>query len=73
MAHAYAPRAFIPTAYLRSGFFLFLALILIGTGMVMFFNMPAQSQASSVTDLSDGDYVDTADSPPVVDAKPEAA
>ena len=73
MAHAYAPRGSVPSSYVSSAFFLFLAFILISVGLVMFFDMPAQPQSSAVTDLSDGDYVNTADSPPVIDAKPEAA
>lgn len=73
MPRDYAPRAYVPNAYISSGFFLFLAFILISVGFVMFFNMPATTQASAVTDLSDGDYVNASDLPPVVDAKPEAA
>lgn len=73
MSTDYAPRNYVPSSYISSAFFLFLAFILISVGFVMYANMPSSSQASAVTDLSDGDYVTTADSPPVVDAKPEAA
>ena len=73
MPRDYAPPVFVPSRYISSAFFLFLAFVLISVGFIMYANMPSTSQASVVTDLSDGDYVNTADSPPVVDAKPEAA
>jgi len=72
MARSYAPQMYVPNSYIASGFFLFLAMVLITIGFIMFVNMPP-SHSSAVRDMTDDDYIPAADLPPIVDAKPEAA
>ena len=72
MSRSYAPRFYVPNSYISSGFFLFLAMVLIMVGAAMYVNMP-HAQAAAIRDMTNDDYIPAADLPPIVDAKPEAA